>query len=151
MIKAGQKVANVIQDKTDENTIQNINYRQQAIEDQERAWAREDAIRKETQAREDTAYRRAVEDARKAGINVNLTGITPAGSGGGISTATPIDYTMQQAEYDRETQQQLAEYDRETKRMLQLLEQEFEMDQNEKDRLARLLNSGMVAGSIKLK
>lgn len=54
----------------------------------EELWAREDAIRKETQEREDTAYQRAVEDMRKAGINPNLVGVSPAGSGGGISQAT---------------------------------------------------------------
>lgn len=54
----------------------------------EELWAREDAIRKETQEREDTAYQRAVEDMRKAGINPNLAGVSPAGSGGGITQAT---------------------------------------------------------------
>lgn len=54
----------------------------------EQLWAREDAIRKETQEREDTAYQRAVEDMRKAGINPNLAGVSPAGSGGGITQAT---------------------------------------------------------------
>lgn len=48
-------------------------------------WQREDTIRKETQEREDTAYQRAVEDMRKAGINPNLIGINPASSGGGIT------------------------------------------------------------------
>ncbi len=51
-------------------------------------WEREDAIRKETQEREDTAYQRAVEDMRKAGINPNLIGVNPANSGGGIISAT---------------------------------------------------------------
>lgn len=51
-------------------------------------WEREDAIRKETQEREDTAYQRAVEDMRKAGINPNLVGVNPANSGGGIISAT---------------------------------------------------------------
>lgn len=54
----------------------------------EELWAREDAIRKETQEREDTAYQRAIEDMRKAGINPNLVGINPASSGGGITQAT---------------------------------------------------------------
>lgn len=54
----------------------------------EELWEREDAIRKETQEREDTAYQRAVEDMRKAGINPNLAGLSPAGSGGGITQAT---------------------------------------------------------------
>lgn len=54
----------------------------------EELWEREDTIRKETQEREDTAYQRAVEDMRKAGINPNLTGVNPANSGGGITQAT---------------------------------------------------------------
>ncbi len=53
---------------------------------QKKYWEREDKIRKETQEREDTAYQRAVEDMRKAGINPNLIGINPANSGGGIIT-----------------------------------------------------------------
>lgn len=51
-------------------------------------WEREDAIRKETQEREDTAYQRAVEDMRKAGVNPNLVGVNPASSGSGIISAT---------------------------------------------------------------
>ena len=54
----------------------------------EEIWKREDNIRKETQEREDTAYQRAVEDMRKAGINPNLAGISPANSGGGITQAS---------------------------------------------------------------
>lgn len=54
---------------------------------QNKIWEREDTIRKETQEREDTAYQRAVEDMRKAGINPNLVGINPANSGGGIVNA----------------------------------------------------------------
>lgn len=54
---------------------------------QKKIWKREDNIRKETQAREDSAYSRAVADMRKAGINPNLVGINPANSGGGIVTA----------------------------------------------------------------
>ncbi len=69
-----------------ENNIQNdsVNNETPSIRD---IWAREDEIRKETQAREDTAYQRAVEDMRKAGINPNLVGINPAASGGGITQA----------------------------------------------------------------
>lgn len=55
---------------------------------QKELWEREDAIRKETQEREDTAYQRAVEDMRRAGINPNLIGVNPSASGGGITQAT---------------------------------------------------------------
>lgn len=150
-INLGKKIINDIVDKTDENIIEPIDYQQEAIKAQERQWAREDEIRAHVEAREDSAYQRAIEDARKAGINPNLVGITPAGSGAGITTATPLDYTMQSAEYDRETQQQLAEYDRETKRILQILEQEFKMEENEKDRLAKIIGQGLTAGAIVLR
>lgn len=134
-----------IQDKTDENTIQNINYRQQALEDQERAWAREDAIRKETQEREDSAWQRAVEDMRKAGVNPNLVNAGPAASGGGITSATGQDYTMQSAKFDRETQE-----------LITAIEQEFEMSENQKDRLIDVFGkvlqaSGTIAGAKILK
>lgn len=66
----------------------NINGIQEEAPSIKELWEREDAIRKETQQREDTAYQRAVEDMRKAGINPNLTGINPASSGGGIINAT---------------------------------------------------------------
>ena len=58
---------------------------------QKALWEREDKIRKETQQREDTAYQRAVEDARKAGINLNLMDIQPSNSGGGITQATKAE------------------------------------------------------------
>lgn len=61
--------------------------------DLKEAYSREDEIRKETQAREDTAYQRATEDMRKAGIDPNLHGVTQATSGGGITNASRNDMT----------------------------------------------------------
>lgn len=58
---------------------------------QKMLWDREDAIRKEAQEREDSAYQRAVADARKAGINLNLLGINPAQSSGGITQASKME------------------------------------------------------------
>lgn len=73
---------NIEQSNVENNTVNNETPSIQDI------WAREDEIRKEIQAREDTAYQRAVEDMRKAGINPNLVGINPASSGGGIIQAS---------------------------------------------------------------
>ena len=83
-----QKVLDEIKANQETNgNSQNIGNTQDTPSIQE-LWEREDAIRKETQEREDTAYQRAVEDMRKAGINPNLVGINPASSGGGIIAAT---------------------------------------------------------------
>ena len=83
-----QKVLDEIKANQEINgNTQNIENTQDTPSIQE-LWEREDAIRKETQEREDTAYQRAVEDMRKAGINPNLVNVSPAGSGGGITQAT---------------------------------------------------------------
>ena len=129
------KKRNEIQDMTDTNIIQPINYRQQAIEDQQRLWKREDEIRAHIEEREDTAYQRAVEDATKAGINPNLIGLNPAQSGGGINSASTIDYSMQKASFDRETQ-----------KIIQAIANEFEMNENQKDRLSDLFGRLLSAG-----
>jgi hypothetical protein len=136
---------NRILDTTYQNIEEPVNYRQQAIEDQERLWAREDKIREHIEAREDSAYQRAVEDARKAGINANLIDLNPAQSGGGISSASGMDYTLQQEEYDRETQ-----------KIIQAIANEFQMNENQKDRLSDLLGrllgaGGTIAGAKILK
>lgn len=66
--------------------------RKNALEDQKRAWEREDKIRAEEYERQDSAYQRAIEDMRKAGINPELIGIQPAQSGGAsVSTANVND------------------------------------------------------------
>ena len=64
-------------------------------------WAREDAIRKETQEREDTAIQRQVKDMWRAGVNPNLMNVTGAESGGGITNATGIDYSVYQGEVEK--------------------------------------------------
>lgn len=126
-----------IKDETDTNVESVINpgFDMQSMYDfiinqQQRQWDREDAIRKETQEREDSAYQRAVADAKKAGINVNLMGINPAQSGGGITSATGLDYSPWTAEINKQ---------------LALLEQEiansFQGDENAKDRFTKGLTS----------
>ena len=78
-----------VKDETDTNTGTNtIDWIKWAEEDRNLRWEREDAIRAETQAREDSAYQRAVADMRKAGINPNLMNVQPASSGGGITQAS---------------------------------------------------------------
>lgn len=99
-------------------------------EQQKKQWEREDTIRKETQAREDSAYQRTVKDMQAAGINPNLMNVSPAASGGGITNATGLDYTA---------------YTNNLKETLTLLEQEientFKEDENKKDRFSQLISS----------
>ena len=103
-------------------------------------WAREDEIRKETQAREDTAYQRAVEDMVKAGINPNLIPVNPAQSGGGVTAATGIEQ---------------AGYGTDVSAMIDLLSQEienaFEGKENQKDRFNQILSSVLMALIFKSK
>lgn len=114
----------------------------------EKYYEREDAIRKETQEREDTAYQRAVADMRKAGIDPNLVGVTPAQAGGGITSATQKDLTR----YSTEMNVVMS-------LVMQQIENEFKADQATKDRVVnsinnalsiggKLLGSGMLAGLI---
>lgn len=64
--------------------------------------AREDAIRKENQEREDNAYERAVASMRRAGINPNLMNVVQAASGGGITNASQKDYSIWQSEVNKQ-------------------------------------------------
>ena len=94
----------------------------------EEIWEREDAIRKETQEREDTAYQRAVEDMRKAGINPNLVGVSPAGSGGGITQAT--GQGMISTEMSGAIQEAIAQINNTVK-----------ADENQKDRISDIIKT----------
>lgn len=92
-------------------------------------WAREDAIRKETQAREDNAYERAISSLKRAGVNVNLLGsISPADSGGGITTASGLNMELYKGELERN----LLELEK-------MIEQSFKGDENEKDRVVEII------------
>lgn len=92
-------------------------------------WEREDKIRKETQAREDSAYQRAIEDMRKAGINPNLLGsISPAQSGGGITQATGTN--LASTELNGIIQQ-----------TLNAINNEVKMSENQKDRTTDILRT----------
>lgn len=94
----------------------------------EKLWEREDAIRKETQEREDTAYQRAIEDMRKAGINPNLVGISPAGSGGGIISAT--GQNLISTEMSGAIQEAIAQINNTVK-----------ADENQKDRISNIIKT----------
>lgn len=126
-----------IKDETNTNIESAINpgFDMQSMYDfilaqQQRQWEREDAIRKETQEREDNAWQRSVDDMRKAGINVNLINPTAAQSGGGITQATGLDYSPWTAEINKQ---------------LALVEQEiqnnFQGDENSKDRITKGITS----------
>ena len=91
-------------------------------------WEREDAIRKETQQREDTAYQRAVEDMRKAGINPNLVGVNQANSGGGIINAT--GQNLLSTEMSGIVNQAIAEINNTVK-----------ADENQKDRISDIIKT----------
>lgn len=125
-----------IVDKTDENIEIPNYYGENNIfnwieEQQQKQWAREDEIRKEVQAREDTAYSRAIADMRRAGINPNLVGnITPASSGGGITQATGKTYEV----YEQEMQRYLTELEK-------LMDMYFQGSENEKDRFAEIIGN----------
>lgn len=111
-----------------ETSVNGIDYKsifEWQEEQQRKAWEREDQIRKETQEREDTAYQRAIEDMKKAGINPNLlSSINPAESGGGITNATQMNMQLYQGELEK---------------YLGILETEinnsFKEDENTKDRV----------------
>lgn len=126
-----------IKDETQTNIEQAINptFDMQGMYDfilqqQQRQWEREDQIRAETQAREDNAWQRSVEDMRKAGVNPNLVNAGPAASGGGITQATGLDYSPWTAEINK----QLALVEQE-------IENNFKGDENSKDRLTKGLTS----------
>lgn len=125
-----------IEDKTEDNIISEIpqwtntnEYIKWAEENQKKQWEREDAIRKETQEREDTAYQRAVADMKKAGINPNLMNINPAESGGGITQATGMDASTINKILENKSNELVA-----------FLNREFEGDENTKKQLTSLFS-----------
>ena len=135
---------NTIQDTTNESAGENSvipiggSFDLNSLKElQKEQWAREDEIRKETQAREDSALQRAVEDAKKAGINPNLINIQPAASGGGITSATGIDYNGAQIEVEK----YLTEIEN-------MLDRELKADENQKDRFSDLLRGVITAAAI---
>lgn len=141
-LKNYQKTENFIQEKenpinseeiknseTEENGNEDIQF------DLQKIWDREDAIRKETQEREDTAYQRAVADMRLAGINPNLTGVQPAQSGGGITNATTNESNIN-------TQLQII-----AQKAIAEIEKDVKLSEGEKNRATSIIASAIIAGA----
>ena len=153
MFESGLQPEPTIEDKTFENIeqpitapeenmqVSNNSTIQQAFENakklQEEQWAREDEIRKHVEEREDNAWQRSVKDMLKAGINPNLINASPATSGGGISQSTGIDYTIYEKEFDQNLDL-----------IMQEIEQNFQGNQAEKDRIKELIKSLITGGSL---
>ena len=109
--------------------VENANKRQDEL--RTKMWEREDKIRAETQAREDTAYQRAVEDMRKAGINPNLINVSPAQSGSGITQASKAQETTSQ------------EINNAYQMILNAINNEKDIEENQKDRLNSLVTTAL--------
>lgn len=135
------KLEGSIQDTTNEslgqNTQQDINWMDLATQWRNEQWAREDAIRAETQAREDNAWVRSVADMKAAGINPNLVNATPAASGGGITQATGIDTST--ITTDMQNNIELIQ---------QLIDNNFTGNQNDKDRLMQSIGNLLQFGGM---
>ena len=137
-----EKILAKIEDTTQNNIDTPINNNSFNLQDwakemQERQWQREDEIRAETQAREDSAWQRAVADMQKAGVNPNLVNAAPAASGGGITSATGIDYTV----YEKEMEKEIALLE-------QFIDNEFNASENQKDRLTDIISKLISFGGI---
>lgn len=89
-------------------------------------------IYNEQKLREDTAWQREIADMRKAGINPNLVNLSANGAETGSGTET-IN-TQLRGEIDT---------------ILQELEQEFKMNENQKNRVTLLL-TGLINSATKL-
>lgn len=108
------------------------------------AWAREDAIRAETQAREDNAIQRKVADMRASGVNPNLAySMSGADSGGGITNATGIDTSLPNTELGNISKEEISKYEKEMEKILKewevYLDQNFKGSENSKDRANDLI------------
>ena len=135
-----------LKDATSENLgteiitpIEQPNALNEAIKLRDEEWARADAIRKETQEREDTAYSRGIQDLRNSGVNVNLLGnVSAAPTGGGITNETgSVNYALAEKEYQ-------AQIDL----LMQEIEHNFQGNQAEKDRIKDLVKSILTAGAL---
>lgn len=134
----------LIKDETDKNLEYGINANEiiqkgfdNAKKLQEEQWAREDEIRKHVEEREDSAWTRSVRDMINAGINPNLVNASPAASGGGITNATGMDYTLYEKEFDKNLEL-----------LMQEIEQNFKGEQADKDRVLKLIQSIITVGGL---
>lgn len=117
-----------------ENVITPFDPLKWAEEQQAKMWEREDAIREQTRYDQQHAYEYAVRDMERAGINPNLLGnITPAGSGGGITNATPADTALAQKQMEKDMEL-----------LKQAIDNAFKGEQNQKDRIWSLIEKVLV-------
>lgn len=128
-----------IKDMTDENLgTNNIDWISWAEEQQKKAWEREDKLRAEEYARQDNAYQRAAEDARKAGINLNLMNISPAQSSSTVQNANIPNASAATTEIE--------EY---LKTLEIFIDKELTENEGQKDRLVDLIGSIIMAIALK--
>lgn len=125
-----ENVNNIIEDTTNQNIEQSIggsfnDYMMKLEELQEKQWERED-----------TAYQRAVEDARLAGINVGALGgsIQPAQSTTNVMTSAGTTELNKIAEF-----------------LQQEIENNFKGDENEKDRFIQAIQMLFMYGLVSKK
>lgn len=138
-----QMQANAEKENQENDTLQQT--LQWAEDQQAKEWERENAIRKETQEREDNAWQRAIKDMQAAGVNPNLVNASAAASGGGITSATGLNMSQ----YETTANKLLEEWKT-------MVEQDFERNENRKDRynnimkgLLNLAGLGIFAGKKK--
>lgn len=90
-----------------------------------------DRAQKRVEEREDTAIQRYVEDAKRSGVNPNLFGsLYPASSAGVYGAGISASGNMTTANINNIVD-----------RIMQNIELEFKMSENEKDRVAQIINT----------
>lgn len=116
----------------------NSDLKESLSNDQKELWEREDEIRKHVEEREDSAYQRAVADMKKAGINPELLGVSPASSGGGITSASRLDNSLLNTDLSGAYSELIAQ-----------LNNNVKVDENQKDRILSIVNNFVdLAGRI---
>ena len=104
-----------------------------ATEQQQAQWKREDEIREQTRYDQQHANQYAVQDMIAAGINpAAVYSGGASASGGGISNATPKDYTENENQKQRKMQELLAK-----------LQRELITNENNKDRQLKAITTTM--------
>lgn len=105
-------------------------------------WAREDELNKRLEERQDSEMQRWAEDARKAGININLAlGAQGAESGGYVTSSTGIDTSTLTESMSAEKEKILQESQAIIDKGLQELAQAFEKGENDKDRITSIITT----------
>ena len=148
----GQKVMKPFNDATQAANEYNALIEQQkaeadatqaAIDQRNEEWKRTEELQKHLEEREDSKMQRWVQDAIKAGINPNLAlGFNGAPSEMVQDNTGTVDYTKWQAQYNKDLEL-----------LMQMIDQNFQGNENEKDRfnniLSRVLSLGTMATMVK--